>query len=96
MNTVMGFMICFCLLCVAYKLGLTVDLDDNRDSNSGSNKSNQPIKRPTKTMYYARGMWHTSGMLHYTYSDALDECRELQTKYPTDMFTVESKEVDAD
>lgn len=44
----------------------------------------------TREYYYAKSIYHTSGMRHVCMSDAWDECRELEKQYPGESFTVET------
>lgn len=39
-----------------------------------------------KKYYYAKSMYHSSGMLHTTLTDCYNECNQLQKKYPTEAF----------
>ena len=87
MNDFIEFIIGIGLIYLFFKFG-------RNTSHSESHTQNQ--NRRTTKMYYVKGIRHTSGTLHVLYSDAMEEKREWDEKYPGEGFVVKEKEIDDD
>lgn len=59
--------------------GLTNTIANKKSPNSG-----------TREYYYAKSLYHTSGIRHINLADCWRECEELRKKYPYEAFAPET------
>lgn len=59
-------------------------------TNFGSEHRSHGSNDGTREYYYAKSIYHTSGMRHVCMDDAWDECHELEKQYPGESFVVET------